>query len=150
MRKQNILDLLCDDYIKSHNLEEENFKNVIGSFETFDKDIITYIIPYIKKNYKLYDLNFNYNINSTDEIEKYKSLAFTVSIISGVCDLISIMPNYFKEYEREYDKQSAYEEICLRVLIGNILDIKKGLKNFKLNKSIKDFLDELKNMIEDI
>lgn len=147
MRKQNILDLLCDDYIKSNNLEEENFKSAIGSFETFDKDIITYIIPYIENNCKLYDLDFTYNINSTDEIEKYKSLAFSISIISGVSDLIKTMPNYFNAYKEEYDLKSAYEEICFKVFIGNILNIKKALNNITLNKEYKELLNTFYNIL---
>ena len=55
-------------------------------------------------------------------------------------DLIGTMPDYFKTYEKEYDTQKAYEEICLRTLIGNILDIKKGLKHLELNEPTKNFL----------
>lgn len=147
MKKINVLDLLCDDLIEQDKLEKNNLYSCIDK-TLIDSNINKYILPYIQKTYKLYDLGFDFDINSTDEITKYKSLMLLSSIIKGVYDLISTMPNYFKEYEKEYNIQVAYEEICLRVLIGNILDIKKDLKHIDLNKSTKDFLDELKKMIE--
>ena len=149
MRKQNILDLLCDDFIDTYNMEEENLKNTINSYEEYDKDIISYILPYLNKTYKIYELDFDYNINSSDEITKYKSLALTSSIIYGVCDLIKSMPTYFNTYKQEYGIQQAYEEICFRVLVGNILQIKKGLKNIEFKKDLKEKLDNVYNILQE-
>ena len=149
MKKINVLDLLCDDLIEQTEKEKNNLYSCIDN-TLIDDEIKKYILPYLQKSYQLFDLGFDFDINSTDEITKYKSLLLLSSIISGVYDLISTMPNYFKEYKKEYNIQVAYEEICLRVLIGNILDIKKDLKHINLNKSTKDFLDELKKMIESI
>lgn len=40
-----------------------------------------------------------------------------ITFVSGVNDLISVMPILFKEYEANYDTETAYNEICLRVLL---------------------------------
>ena len=70
------------------------------------------------------------------------------SIIKGVYDLIGVLPDYLKAYEKEYDTQKAYEEIFSRVFKGSILDIKKGLKHFELDENWKAVLDELKERID--
>lgn len=147
MRKINILDLLCDDLIEQDKLEKNNLYSCIDK-TLINSNINKYILPYIQKTYKLYDLDFDFNINSTDEITKYKSLRLLRSIIKGAYDLIGVLPDYFKAYEKEYDTQKAYEEICSRVFIGNILDIKKGLKHFELDENWKTVLDELKERID--
>lgn len=147
MRKINILDLLCDDYIKQNELEQNYLSSCIDK-TLINSNINKYILPYIQKTYKLYDLDFDFDINSTDEITKYKSLRLLRSIIKGAYDLIGVLPDYFKAYEKEYDTQKAYEEICSRVFIGNILDIKKGLKHFELDENWKTVLDELKERID--
>lgn len=147
MKKINVLDLLCDDLIEQDKLEKNNLYSCIDK-TLIDSNINKCIIPYIQKTYKLYDLNFDFDINSTDEMTKYKSLMLLSSIIKSVYDLIGTMPDYFKAYEKEYDTQKAYEEICLRTLIGNILDIKKGLKHFELNEPTKNYLNELKERID--
>ena len=146
MKKINVLDLLCDDLIEQDKIEKENLYSCVDK-TLLDSNIKKYIIPYIQRTYKVYDLDFDFDINSTDEITKYKSLRLLRSIIKGAYDLIGTMPDYFKTYEKEYDTQKAYEEICLRTLIGNILDIKKGLKHLELNEPTKNFFDELKEMI---
>jgi len=58
-------------------------------------------------------------------------------------------PNFYKFYEKEYKLQYAYEELCLRVIIGNIFNIKKGLKNINENitNEFKEYLDNVKNII---
>lgn len=150
MRKQNILDLLCDDFIKQHNLEQDYLTNSIN-IENTDKNVKLYIIPYLENTYKLFDLDFNFNINSNDEIEKYKSLLLLLLITNGTIDLISTNSNLFNAYKNKYDIKTAYEEITLRVLIGNILDIKKSLN--KLNtipNETKDMLDKFYNLLNNI
>lgn len=144
MRKINILDLLCDDYIKQNELEQSYLSPCIN-IESLDKDIKLYIIPYLENIYKLFDLDFNFNINSNDEIEKYKSLILLLSISKGTIDLISTNPNIFNAYKNKYDTKTAYEEITLRVLIGNILDLKKSLNKVDISK-MKDMLDKFDNI----
>ena len=69
MRKINILNLLCDDLIKQNELEQNNFSSCIDT-KSFDNHIKLYIIPYLEKISKTFDLDFNFNINSNNEIEK--------------------------------------------------------------------------------
>ena len=123
MRKINILDLLCDDYIKQNDLEKIYLSSCIN-IEDIDKDTKLYIIPYLENTYKLFNLDFNFNINSNNEIDKYKSLLLLLTITKGTIDLISTNPNLFNEYKNRYDYKTAYEEIILKVIIGNILDLK--------------------------
>ena len=59
MRKQNILDLLCDDFIKQHNLEQDYLTNSIN-IENTDKNVKLYIIPYLENTYKLSSIRYNY------------------------------------------------------------------------------------------
>ena len=148
MKKINVLDLLCDDIIKQYEDEKNNLYMCVNE-DSIDDNVKLYIIPYLQKNYKLLDLDFNFNINSKDKIEKYKSLSLLSAVIKGVYDLIGTMPKYFKEYEKEYNTQVAFDEICLRVLIGNILDIKKGLNKIddNMTNTFKEYLDNLKNII---
>ena len=148
MRKINILDLLCDDYIKQNELEQSYLSSCIN-IESLDKDIKLYIIPYLENIYKLFDLDFNFNIDSNDEIEKYKSLTLLLSISKRTIDLISSNPNLFNTYKDKYDIKTAYEEITLRVLIGNILDLKKSLNKIDIFK-MKDMLDKFFNILNNI
>lgn len=148
MRKINILDLLCDDYIKQNGLEQSYLSSCIN-IESLDKDIKLYVIPYLENIYKLFDLDFDFNINSNDEIEKYKSLLLLLSISKGTIDLISSNPNLFNTYKDKYDIKTAYEEITLRVLIGNILDLKKSLNKIDIFK-MKDMLDKFFNILNNI
>lgn len=148
MRKINILDLLCDDCIKQNELEQSYLSSCIN-IESLDKDIKLYVIPYLENIYKLFDLDFDFNINSNDEIEKYKSLLLLLSISKGTIDLISSNPNLFNTYKDKYDIKTAYEEITLRVLIGNILDLKKSLNKIDIFK-MKDMLDMFYNILNNI
>ena len=148
MRKINILDLLCDDYIKQNELEQSYLSSCIN-IENLDKDIKLYVIPYLENIYKLFDLDFDFNINSNDEIEKYKSLILLLSISKGTIDLISSNPNLFNTYKDKYDIKTAYEEITLRVLIGNMLDLKKSLNKVDISK-LKDMLDKFYNLLNNI
>ena len=148
MRKINILDLLCDDYIKQNELEQSYLSSCIN-IESLDKDIKLYVIPYLENIYKLFDLDFDFNIYSNDEIEKYKSLLLLLSISKGTIDLISSNPNLFNTYKDKYDIKTAYEEITLRVLIGNILDLKKSLNKIDIFK-MKDMLDKFFNILNNI
>lgn len=148
MRKQNILDLLCDDYIKQYYLEQSYLSSCIN-IESLDKDIKLYIIPYLEHIYILFDLDFNFNINSNNEIEKYKSLILLLRISKRTIDLISSNPNLFNAYKDKYEIKTAYEEITLRVLIGNILDLKKSFNKIDISK-MKDMLDKFYNLLNNI
>ena len=145
MRKQNILDLLIDEYILQEDIEKNNLQNTIQE-QDIDKNVKDYIIPFIEKHYKLFDLDFDFNINSSDPNCKYKSLSLLSDIILGVYNLIKAMPNYYKEYEKEYNTQVAYDEICIRVLIGNIILFKKKLN--KIDDDYKQMLDKVKEFID--
>ena len=148
MKKINILDLLCDDLIKQYELEQNNLCSCIDN-NSFDENIKLYIQPYLENTYKTFDLDFNFNINSNNEIEKYKSLLLLLTISNGVIDLISSNPNYFNNYKNKYDIKTAYEEITLRVLIGNILDLKKSLNKVDISK-LKEMLDKFYNILQNI
>ena len=72
-----------------------------------------------------------------------------LSISNGTIDLISTNPNFFNAYKNKYDIKTAYEEITLRVLIGNILDLKKSLNKIDISK-MKDMLDKFYNILNNI
>lgn len=149
MKKINVLDLLCDDLIEQIEEEKQNIYSCVDE-NMVDKNIKLYMIPFLESHHHLLDLDFDFDINSKDDIIRYKSIALLSAVISGFRDLTGTMPNYYKEYEKEYGTQKAYDELCLRVLIGNILDIKKGLKNIDkdMTNTFKGFLDKLKNIID--
>lgn len=148
MKKQNVLDLLCDDFIEQYQQEKDNLYLCVND-DSIDKNVKLYILPFLEKHYKLFDLDFTFNINSSDDIEKYKSMALLSALIQGVYDLMCTNPNYYKHYEKNFNVESAYYELCFRVLLGNILDIKKGLKNMNddITNTFKEYLDNLKNII---
>ena len=140
--------MLCDDYIKQNELEQRYLSSCIN-IESLDKDIKLYVIPYLENITKLFDLDFSFNINSNDEIEKYKSSILLLSISKETIDLISSNPNLFNTYKDKYDIKTAYEEITLRVLIGNILDLKKTINKVDISK-MKDMLDKFYNILNNI
>lgn len=148
MRKQNILDLLCDDLIKQYKIEQKNLCSCID-IKSADKNIKLYIQPFLENINETFDLDFNFNINSNNEIEKYKSLLLLLTISNGVLDLMSSSPNFFNSYKDKYNIKTAYEEITLRVLIGNILDLKKALNKVDISM-FKDMLDKFYNLLQDI
>lgn len=149
MKKQNVLDLLCDDFIEQYQQEKDNLYLCVND-DSIDKNVKLYILPFLEKHYKLFDLDFTFNINSSDDIEKYKSMALLCALIQGVYDLMATNPNFFQHYEKKFDTKTAYNELCIRVLLGNILDIKKGLKNINedMTNTFKEYLDNVKNIID--
>lgn len=148
MKKQNVLDLLCDDFINQYEQEKDNLYLCVND-NSIDKNVKLYIIPFLEQHYKLFDLDFTFNIDSKNDIERYKSMSLLCALIKGVYDLIGTNPNYFKYYENELGIKVAYNEICMRVLLGNILEIKKGLKNINddITNTFKEYLENVKNII---
>lgn len=145
MKKQNIIDLLCDDYIEKHNIENKNFNTIVKDDKDY-KDLFLHIHTFLHNNYKLLNLDFKYNIHSKEDLEKYKSIYLLHFCINGVIELLSIKPDFFKHYESKYGTNLAYDEICFRYLLGNILDIKKILSKPITDKE-KDVLDNMLNEI---
>lgn len=150
MKKQNVLDLLCDDLISQYEKENYNFYTCVNDNEIW-KNAKRYILPFIESNLNMFKLDFNFDIYATDELVKYKSMILFVSFITETTELIASMPKYFKEYEKKYNTELAYNEICLRVFIGNILDIRKGLNKISNVKHIdKELQEKLNNLCNDI
>lgn len=145
MRKQNILDSLCDDFSKQFCEEKENLKSVLKDEE--HNNLYHHINIFLTSNYKLFNLDFAYNINSSDTLEKSKSLYLLSKSVKGVLDLLSATPSFFKSYESKYGRSLAFDEVCFRVLIGNILDFKKELKKIT-EKDSQDIIDSMRGMIE--
>lgn len=149
MKKQNIIDLLCDDFIEKHNIEKKNFNSIVKDDKDY-KELPLHIHTFLINNYKLLNLDFKYNIHSKEDLEKYKSIYLLYFCIDGVIDILSIKPDFFKHYENKYGTDFAYDEICFRYLVGNILDIKKRLKKIddNMTNTFKEFLDNIKNIID--
>lgn len=145
MRKQNILDFLCDDFSNQFNKEKENLKSVLKDDEY--NNLYHHINIFLTNNYKLFNLDFDYNINSSDMLEKSKSLYLLSKSVKGVLDLLSATPSFFKSYESKYGRSLAFDEVCFRVLLGNILDFKKELKKIT-EKDSQDIIDSMWRMIE--
>lgn len=152
MKKQNVLDLLCDDFISQYEKENNNFYTCVNDDEIF-KNAKRYILPFIENNWNMFKLDFKFDIYSTDELVKYKSMLLFDFFIIGTTGLISAMPKYFKKYEEQYNTEFAYNEICLRVFIGNILDMKKDLNKISnvkhINEKIQENLNNIYNYIKD-
>lgn len=150
MKKQNVLDLLCDDLIAQNEKERSNFFTCIDDDKIFI-NAKKYILPFLENNFNLFNLDFKFNINSSNELERYKSMSLFITFVSGVNDLISVMPNLFKEYEANYNIETAYNEICLIVFIGNILNIRKSINKItNINQVDKDYIEKLNNLCKKI
>lgn len=138
MKKQNILELLCNDYQKRLAIEKENLASIIKEEEYVN--LYHHINIFLTNNCKLYNLDFDYDITATNEVSKAKSLyLLNVSIIYTM-DLIGTSPNFFKHYEKEFNRSCAFDEIVFRVLLGNILEIKKELQTIK-PKNAKEYIE---------
>lgn len=145
MKKQNVLDLLCDDFAKRFYEEQENLNLIIKEEEY--NNLYHHLNIFLNNNYKMYNLDFKYDINSVSIIEKAKSLYLLSRCISGVLHLISVTPSFYKYYESEYGKSLALDEICFRVLLGNILDFKDQLKEIDEANS-KNIIDSMNTVLE--
>ncbi len=145
MKKQNILDFLCDDFLNQFNKERENLKSVLKDDEY--NNLYHHINIFLTNNYKLLNLDFDYNINSSDILEKSKSLYLLSKSIKGVIDILSITPDFFKSYESKYGRSLAFSEVCYRNLLSNILVYKKELKKIT-EKDSQGIIDSMCGMIE--
>ena len=129
MKKQNILEILFVEKLKQIAIEEENFNSCIPNFE---ECITEYIIPFLEVNQKLYSLGFEVDVNSTDELIKKKSLILLELLSQGFKNLISTNPNLFNYYYgADKDFEYACSMICFLVMLGNINEYKKILKDIK-------------------
>lgn len=129
MKKQNILEILFVEKLKQIAIEEENFNSCIPNFE---ECITEYIIPFLEVNQELYSLGFEVDVNSSDELIKKKSLILVELISRGFKDIISTNPNLFNYYYGEdKDFEYACSRICFLVMLGNINEYKKILKDIK-------------------
>lgn len=121
MKKQNILELLCDDFISAFYTKEENFKKCITDF---DKCITDNIIPYLEDCQTTF--GFVFDLNSNDKTVKEKSLFILSTITRKFKELVSLVPDYFLITKEEEGFDMACEFLLLNILSGN--DIKTMFK----------------------
>ena len=151
MKKQNVLDLLCDDYIEKNDIENKNLNSIIKDDKEYKK-VLSHIHTFLTNNYKILNLDFKYDIYSKEDLEKYKSIYLLYFCVYGVKELLAITPNFFKYYEKEYGTSFAYDEIIFRYLYGNILDLKKILsKNItdREKSALDNFLNDFIELTKD-
>lgn len=146
MKKQNILDLLCDDFIQNHNQEQENKKEIIKTTED-EINLCHHINIFLTNNSKQFNLDFNFNIKSNNKLERAKSLLLLHKCINESINLISITPSFFKQCEKAYNTSRAFDEICFRVLIGNVLIYKKELKKIT-DKNANSIIESFKQLYD--
>lgn len=118
MKKQNILELLCEDLILEINKKEENFKKCI---DDFDKCVDNNIIPFLIDRHE--EFGFEFDLNSNDEALKEKSKLILGIMIREFRELISITPDYFLAEKEEKGFDMACNLILGNILLGN--DIKE-------------------------
>lgn len=128
MKKKNILDLLFDDLRKQIELEENNFNSCI---DDYNKCINEYIIPFIIDNQETFNLDFNFDINSTDEIIRNKSTLLKEVLIYDFKKLLSTNPYFFKYHLENSDYKNACNITCYTIMTGNIEEYKKYLQEIK-------------------
>lgn len=128
MRKKNILDLLIDDFIIDYRTKEDNFNSCIPNYNNCKEE---YILPFIINNQTNYNLGFKFDINSSDELTKKKSIALYNLICNDFKELVSTMPKVFKDEEKNNGIESAISFMTNNVIIGNINKYKKNLKTIK-------------------
>lgn len=118
MKKQNILDLLCDDLVLEINTKIENFDKCI---DDFDKCVDNNIIPFLIERHE--EFGFKFDLNSTDIAIKEKSESILGIMIREFRELISITPDYFLAEKEENGFDIACNLILGNILMGN--DIKE-------------------------
>ena len=121
MKKQNVIDLLCDDFIEKYNKKESIFSSCIKDFDECQKE---YILPFLELNQKNYNLGFEFNVNSSNELEKLKSEILFELVCRAFKNLIIALPDVFKQQEKEEDFESAVAFTTNNVMIGNVTDFK--------------------------
>lgn len=138
MKKQNILQLLQDDYDDKYKIRKRNFYKCVHNFE---KCVKYNTIPFLEKYAKDFKFDFEFNLEAEDDLIKYKSLYLLNSLNNYFFEEISYSPNYFHKKEQEIGFELACDDICANVLYKYIFIIKKELKGLKTdNKSITSYL----------
>ncbi len=148
MKKINILDLLLEEDKKQNEEELQNISNTIDKINNDFLPLYRHINLFLTNNYKMLNLNFVYNISSDDELEQWKSLSLLDYFTIGVIELVGTNPDFFSYYVEQYGVSVAYDEMCLRYTIGNILIVKKELEKIKvIPKDQKEIMNKISNMI---
>ena len=130
MKKQSILDILCKEVLERNELEEKNFNSCIPNFQ---ECIEEYIIPFLAVNQGLYNLDFEFDVNASDELIKKKSLILVELLSRGFKDIISTNPSIFHYYyDDDKDFEYACSRICFLVMLGNVIDFKKTLSSITI------------------
>lgn len=121
MKKQNILDLLCDDLVTKFYTKQENFKKCITDF---DKCINENIIPFLV-DYQT-DFGYVFDLNSNNTLVKEKSQYILCVIIKEFKELVSRVPDYFLATQEKGDFDTACRTFLINILKPN--DIKTMFK----------------------
>lgn len=129
MKKQNILNLFCEDLELNLYEKRENFKKCINDY---DKCINENIIPFLVVNQKM--LGFKFDLNSNDKSIKEKSEFLLKIMIREFRGLVSVTPDYFLAIQEEEGFDEACSNMLLHVLLGSditeLFDAHKRLDSF--------------------
>ena len=114
MKKQDIFEILCGEYLNEMDQKKENFNKCISNF---DKCIEDYIIPYLNDNKEKF--GYIFDLNSNDETTKEKTTRLLNAVISNFKEVVSLTPEYFLSLQKEKNYEYACHGICFAILIGN-------------------------------
>ena len=114
MKKQNILDILTQEFIAERKVMDANFERCISDFELVKTK---YISSFLERNQKEYGYVFNLNSNDkdimSDSYEMLDNMAYHFK------ELVSECPEYFLDNVKTMGLESACDITCFNVLIYN-------------------------------
>lgn len=117
MKKQNILDILTQEFITERKVMDANFERCISDFELVKAK---YISSFLERNQKEYGYVFNLNSNDkdimSDSYEMLDNMAYCFK------ELVSECPVYFLDNVKIMGFELACDMTCFNVLLYNDID----------------------------
>ena len=114
MKKQNILDILTQEFIAERKVMDANFDRCISDFELIK---IKYIVPFLETNQKKY--GYTFDLNSKDKDIVLMSQEILDNMAYYFKDIVSECPQFFLDNVKKNGIESACNLTCFNVLLYN-------------------------------
>lgn len=114
MKKQNILNILTQEFIDKMKIKNDNFDRCISDFELIK---IKYIVPFLETNQKKY--GYTFDLNSKDKDIVLMSQEILDNMAYYFKDIVSECPQFFLDNVKKNGIESACNLTCFNVLLYN-------------------------------
>ena len=114
MRKQNILDILTQEFVAERKIKKDNFERCISNFELVKNQ---YIASFLERKQKEYGYTFDLNSEDKDIVLMSKEILENMAYYFE--DVVSECPDYFLDNVKTMGLESACDMTCFNVLLYN-------------------------------